>query len=195
MSMAGEIPWGELARTWQSGPAVIDHSAIRRVADRQTMQMRISVVGEVALSLAAVVLIWWIGVERGAAALGWAIAAGLHTAVVWAFSIWNRIGIWRPLGRATVDYLRLTQERCRRQRRSATFALWLVGVEVLALMAWLGVLAAEGRAARLSGRWVPAAVVMATAAGWAVWYRARTARRLARLEALDTQLAREGRAA
>lgn len=192
MSTAGETAWHELAKTWRVGPT-IDPSQIRRLADRQTRRMRLVVLAEVAVTLVTAGVVWWVlRVERGAVALGWAVAAGLHAGVVWGFSIWNRIGIWRPLGESTAAYLRLARERLRRQRRSATFTLWLVGIEVAALLAWLRLDADPGRTPRSGWAWFPAAVVTTTAIGWAWWYRVRAVRQLARLGVLESQLIREG---
>lgn len=194
MSMAGEGAWRELAETWRMAPAVGDPGTqIRRIADRQTMVLRLVFVGEVVVTLLTLAVVWWVLVlERGAATIGWAVAAVLHTGIVWTFTLWNRAGIWRPLGETTIDYLRLARERLRRQRRSARFTLWLVGIEVAALVAWLGIESGSDRAPRSAGIWFPAAVVTATAIGWAWWFHGRATAELDRLAMLESQVALEG---
>jgi hypothetical protein len=154
--------------------------------------MRVSLVGEVLVTVTTIAVVWWVlRLERGAATVGWAVAAGLHTVVVWGFSIWNRNGIWRPLGASTRDYFRLAQERLRRQRRSAEFALGLVLVEVAALVAWVGLDSSPERSPRPAWNWLPAVVVTTVTIGWAGWYRRRAVRRLARLRGLEAQLLAE----
>ncbi len=191
MSSALEEDWQELGRTWRAGPAV-DPSPIRRLVDRQTRVLRLAVLGEMAVTVVMVGLVWWVLVERGAVALGWVVAAGLHAVVLGGFTIWNRIGIWRPLGESTAAYLWLAQERSRRQRRSATFVLGLTGIEVAALLAWLVFGAEPDRPTGSGWGWLLVAGVFAMAVGWAWWYRVRAVRQLARLGVLESQLILEG---
>ncbi len=192
MANAGELAWQELGRTWRVGPG-IDPAGIRRLTDRQTRLMQLMVLAEILVTVVTIGVVWWVlRAERGVVVLGWAVAAGLHTAVVWAFALWNRRGIWRPLGESTAAYLRLAQERLRRQRRSAEFALGLVAIEAGALVVWLGLDSTPGRAPRSIWSWLPPALVTASAIGGAAWFRARAVRRLVRLAALESQLLRDG---
>lgn len=192
MSNTGEVVWEEWSAAWRVSPKVDDNvSSLRRAADRQTLMMRVGVGIEIVLTVAVLAVVWWVvTAERGVSLIGWAVAAGLHSVLVWGFTLWNRIGIWKPLGRSTVDYLRLTRERLRRQRRSGTFTLWLVGVEAVALAGWFFL---ERRSElKWSWTWVPAVTVTGSAIVWALWVRRRSDRELARLDRVEAGLAAEG---
>lgn len=175
MTEREELAWREWEAAWRSDhPAEPTFEEIRRSVDRQTRSMRLTLGGEVVATLAMLGLAAWVLLEEpGPARLGWGIAAVLHTAVVWGFVLWNRRGIWSPLGESVIDYLAIARTRLERRRRTAAFVIGLVAVEVVALAAWA---AASGRAAETGGlarlwSWLPAAVVTGIAIVWAVWQR------------------------
>ena len=193
MSATGDAIWSELAETWRATTDLPAAAAtLKRSADRQTRMMRLSLGAEILVTLVTLGLVWWVVTgERGPISLGWVVGAGVHAAIVWGFTLWNRAGIWAPLGRSTVDYLRLTRTRFERQRRAAAFTLWLVGIETAALAGWIAIRSGwTGSGWRLA--WLPGLVVIGSAIGWAIWSgrRARTAR--ARLATIESQLAGDG---
>lgn len=190
MSMAEELGWTELARTWVGNGAdpISAEAAIRRSVDRQSRLLRLIVVGEVVVTVVTVAVVWWVLVtEREVIRVGWVIGVLLHTSVIWVFVLWNRRGIWGPLGQSTAEYLRLAKERLRRQRQSAEFVLGLIGVELVALLVW-AVNGAAGAGPRLGFALVSPGVVSAVAIWWAVRHRARATVALDRLAALERQL-------
>ncbi|MFN0178210.1 MAG: hypothetical protein ACKVZ0_05385 [Gemmatimonadales bacterium] len=190
MNLTEDAGWTELARTWIGGDdaGTSAEAAIRRSVDRQSIQMRLVVVGEVLITAATLAVVWWVlATEREVVRLGWVLGAVLHTAVIWAFVMWNRRGIWGPLSQSTAEYLRLAKERLRRQRQCGDFALGLIGVELLALFLW-SINAAAGAGPRLGIALVPPGAVSGIAIWWAVRYRARAIDRLERLTGLERQL-------
>ena len=193
MSAGGDAIWTELAETWRATtdpPAAA--GTLKQSADRQTQVMRLSLGAEILVTLVTFGLVWWVVTgERGPISLGWVVGAGLHAAIVWGFTLWNRAGIWAPLGRSTVDYLQLTRTRLERQRRAAAFTLWLVGIETAALAGWIVVGSGwTGSGWRLA--WLPGLLVIGSAIGWATWSGRRARTSLARLATIESQLAADG---
>lgn len=194
MKPAEEAAWGDLAATWrtQDQATVGPVEPIRRAVDRQTAMLRLVVVGEVLVTVVAVGVVWWVlAAERQAVRLGWVGAAGLHTAIVWTFVLWNRRGIWKPLGQSTAGYLRLAIERLHRQRLSADFVLGLIGLEFGGLVVWALVRqgatepGAVAQGARMIGA---AAAVSSIAVLWAWRQRAAAINGLVRFAEVDRQL-------
>jgi hypothetical protein len=190
MNMTEDAGWTELAHTWigdgEDAPSA--EAAIRRSVDRQSVQMRWMVVGEVLVTLATVAVVWWVlATEREVVRLGWVLGVVLHTSVIWMFVLWNRRGIWGPLSQSTAEYLRLAKERLRRQRQCGDFVLGLIAVEVMALLLWL-MNGAAGAGPRLGIALVPPGVVSGVAIWWAARHRARAIDSLERLTALERQL-------
>ena len=193
--MTGTIDraWDDWSSVWRAdGPGGIGLAkAVKAAADRETTRIRVAVVAEMLVTVAVLGIVWWVAAaEGGASMLGWAVAAGLHTVVVWAFTLWNRIGVWKPFGRSTIDYIRITRERLERQRRSATFALWLAGAESVLLVGWFGL---ERRAdVRWSWLWIPLILVTGSAIVSAVWAGRRVETALVRLRRVEAGLVGEG---
>ena len=193
MKLADEAAWGDLAVTWRTqDQATLPVESVRRAVDRQTAMLRLVVVTEVLVTLAVIGVVWWVlAAERQAVRLGWVVAAVLHTAIVWTFVLWNRRGIWRPLGQSTAGYLRLAIERLHRQRLSADFVLGLVGLELGGLVVWALVRpgAAEagpvGQEVRMIGA---AGAVSSIAVLWAWRQRAAAISGLTRFAEVDRQL-------
>ena len=185
MTSVSDYEWNQLARTWTDAGDRAETEWIRERVRRKTRALRWVVASEVAITFAVVLMLVAMsqttpsshGLVIGAATLG-------HTAICWGFAIWNRAGIWRPLGESTRDYLVLARERCRRERRSARFVIALVAVETLAMTAWA---ATSDRPAAPQGLlptwWLSPTLVIGGAIGWALWAERRARRELARLDA------------
>jgi hypothetical protein len=181
--MTDSPPWILLEDAWRAQPTAGPNLAeLRRRVDRQTSWLRWLSRLEVGVT---VVLTGWAAlVARSlpeSQRWGWLAAVLLHTAVVVAFTAWNRRGIWRPLGNSTREYLSLALERCRRRRRTAGFLVALLGVEAVGLLVWLASRAEGFRRPVLSA--VVVAAMLVTAA-ISVWFRRRWGEELARLEEL-----------
>lgn len=187
MTGPAEAWFEDWAKVWRTGglPEGVE-ADVRRSADRRTRAMRLWLGAEVVVTAATLGAVGTVVTARGGViSLGWAVAAAIHTGVVWGFTIWNRRGTWLPLGESTVEYLRLTRLRVEGRRRAAVFTLWLVGFEVAALG---GLAAARWPTPGGPRAWLSAAAVTSAAIGWAIWSRRRARAALSRLARLEAQL-------
>ena len=164
--------WNAWGVEWRGIEPALEDGSLRQIVERASRRMRRVVVLEVLVTVVmlglTVVAVTWEIRDRV-----WLLLALLHSAVVWAFALWNRRGTWVPLGVSTRDYLALAIVRCRRGIRSARFAAILVAVELAAVAVFLV------RAGRPRGVVTLALIVVATWLG-AGAYEAHTRRRLAR---------------
>jgi len=147
--------------------------------------MRVVLGSEVLVTVAVLSWVAYVVAERPTAAMiGWGIAAVLHSALVWVFTLWNRRGIWAPLGESTRAYLALAFERANRDRRAAKFVIWLVILEVVAVAT---VVAWAPRPVS-AGSWLLPAAVVLSALGWAIRRLLRCGRELADLRSVAREL-------
>ena len=140
MTSISDREWSHLAETWRE---VADHGAerwIRALVVRQTRLLRWLVAAEVGVTIVFLTPVV-VAVARNPTSemIWWGVAVLVHSALVWGFTLKNRAGVWRPFGESTREYLALAQERARRDRLSARFAIGLVVVESIALGIWLAV--------------------------------------------------------
>lgn len=189
MTNGDDAVWTLWTALWRSGVdrPPLDVQSVRERVDRDSVRLRLTLLLEIAVTLAVMVPVALLASRPGVLATGWAVAAAAHTLVVWLFSLWNRRRIWRPLGDTPAVYLALLRQRLVRRREAARFTLGLVGAEVAALAAvaaWPK--AGPGPSAAV---WVAAAAVTGGAMAWAVGSHRRAVRELARLDRLERELA------
>lgn len=101
-------------------------------------------------------------------------------AVAFAFTFWNRRGVWWPAAESTRTFVEFSAERCRRKLRALRFCPWLLAAELIFLVPW-AVWALLSRAAPLQDwlaafGWMALSVVIVLWGG--AWYRRRTLREL-----------------
>ncbi len=188
MTAIQERDWEGLARQWREPDHRPDVRWVHAAVDRHTRGLRWLAAVEGLVTVAGLAFATAVIVSnRTTAAAGLGLAAILHTVFVAGFSFWNRLGVWRPLGESTHEYLRVAQERCRRQRRSARFFAGLLVVEAAALVAWL-----LGSDVELpSGGWrVGLVAVFGGAIGWSIGQEWAAKRRLLQLAGIAAGLAR-----
>lgn len=189
MTSTSDFEWTVLTRAWSQVGSEGAAEAIRQRVIRQTRLLQVVLIGEIVLTvsiLAAVAVV--VASHRTATALGLGAAALGHSALIWAFTIWNRRGTWRPLAESTRAYLQLARERCLRERRSALFVIWLVAVEALALLAWVWSGDRPGLGAAPVLQWASPVAAFSGAIGWAIWLDARARTELARVSEIATAL-------
>lgn len=190
MTTIPDREWEGLGATWREPSVTVDVGWVRAIVDRQTRWLRVVVAVETLITAAALVAAIGIGLSaRTATALGWGVAAVVHTVLVAGFTVWNRSGIWRPLGASTREYLALARERCLRQQRSARFMAGLVFAEAVGFTIW-----AVGADAELPrGAWrFGLALVTGGALAWSFWYDRAAARRIVRLGGIERALSPAG---
>ncbi|MCC7134758.1 MAG: hypothetical protein IT352_19015 [Gemmatimonadales bacterium] len=194
MNAVRDLEWERLARTWgQVQEEPVDAAWVADLVRRQTRRLSLGVAIEVIVTVGILGgLAWWVVATGTRAAMALGAAAVAHSAAVWAFSVWNRAGVWRPLGETTLAYLALAKERCRRERRAARFVLGLLAVEAIPIIWWV---MRDDRLADREG-WLTAFLVPGAVVVFAVAWAIRTevqARRLAtRLAQVDRVLALNG---
>ncbi len=79
------------------------------------------------------------GVELVLWVNAWTLAA-----VVMIYALWNRRGLWRPLGESTPRFLEQWRERCRRGLRTVSFVRAVVAFEI-AFLTTLLIVSGKGR--------------------------------------------------
>jgi hypothetical protein len=177
--VSGPGAWDDLAATWRGLDAGAGTARqLRARIDRDTRRLRWRRGAEVLVTAVVVGAFLPRVADLPAGERGWWVAlVAAHVALVWGFAVWNRRGLWAPLGAATTDYLRLARLRLVRTRRAAGFVAGLIGVEAGLV---LGLLALRERPVSGAAVAILAAFVLVAAA--AAWYRARLRHDLARLE-------------
>ncbi len=189
MTAIRDPEWEALSSAWRAPLDPVDAGWVRDLVDRHTRRLRLVVAVEVLITVAALAVSVVLMVSERMAAVGWGLAALIHTLVVTGFTTWNRIGAWRPLGEATREYLRLARDRCIRQRRAALVLGGLVVVEAAALVTWA--LRTETELPRAGWQ-----LVFGLGVGcplvWSIWSGTTAGRRLARLDRIEQALARVG---
>lgn len=169
-----------LATLWKSdeAPRPVTVDDLRAELTRRRWRMVGVVIGEVALTVALVVLTLTVFTGDGpttARALGSLGLLWLTWLVAAAFATWNRWGRWRASTESAESYVALLEERARRRRRVADFVLGLVAVQLVVFVA-LGEVHSLG------------VVIIALYATWAIWYRSRASRELATIRGIAAQL-------
>jgi hypothetical protein len=184
--------WDTLSVRWRAqlaeAPLAID--GLRRTVHRRHRELLALVSGEVALTavvLGAVVRLLRGGFNRTSIMTTTLVL--LVTVVVWAFTIWNRRGIWRPLSETTTEYLRLSRQRIAAGRRTVIFVRASASVYTVAYGTWF-----VSRVSRHSLDsdeqviWLIAAAYCSLLVAWSVWYARRLTRELERIESMERSL-------
>jgi hypothetical protein len=171
-------------------------AAIRDRVRRRSRRLVLLTAGERLLAAAAIVFLW-----RFARALGTPLDLFTLTAfaalaeLAFAFSLWNRRGVWRPSAESTAAYLALERERCRRSRRSIQAGWVLLAVEVALFVPWIAHRLHAGARAPGLARYLAAYGYLAAVAGATAIVLLALARRRAReereLEAIQVSLEEE----
>jgi len=174
--------WNALAAAWQKRDEQMaaDPRSLRVKVQRETTIMRRGLIVEVAFSLAVVAAtVWGLVGEHGPRTLLIAVDSWAVIAIVWAFALWGRRGLWAPSAESTEAYLVLSRRRAALRLRTAWLALALVIAQLLV-----------ARAAS-----VPSSLVQWTfSAGWiawAVWLRHKATGECRRLDALLADYSRK----
>ena len=192
--------WQGLMDDWQEaepGPAPLpakEVERIRRQARRRSYGLILLGLGEVFGSLALVAWLFQDLPERhGPVEIVALVAILFFLAVAFAFTFWNRRGVWWPAAESTRTFVEFSAERCRRKLRALRFCPWLLAAELAFLVPW-SIWALLARAAPLDHwwaafGWMALSVVVVFWGG--AWYRRRTLRELAGWEELLGSLADE----
>ena len=192
-----EPSWDEIAATWQqeSAPVPDVRAAVRGRARANTIRLWLIVAGELLLTLAVVALTsWMLAAEPDAITVLWLVWVWLAWAVAARFAFRNRRGVWQAAGEATLDYLRLGEERARRKLNTARFTIRLVIAQTPLLALLVGWRLGDGAASigDLAPRILLFALVCLVYLVWATWFRRRAEAELSGYRQLGDELALNG---
>ena len=181
-----EIPsWESLGETWKTGgdyPSIVP-AIVRERVESATRRMGWWLAAEVSFTLVALGVSGWILTVR-ASTDGLLIASDIWivTAIVWAFALVSRRGLWRPLSATTEAYLTLARARVIRRIWNVAFATALLVVQT-GIMSFVGgsqPVDPLSRLARLLG--------LAAWTAWVVWEWRRATKELRHLDRLRAEL-------
>jgi hypothetical protein len=179
--------WAPLTALWQAREEQppVDPQALRAHVDAESRRMRWWVVVEVCLTIAVLGVTTWNLVRHpGVRALLMAADVGAVLAIVWAFALWGRRGIWRPSADSTEAYLVLARRRARLRLQTTWLALSL-------LVAQLAIVRLAPPSSPGATDWSLRAAATAAWLAWALWARRRALADIRRLDGITAELARQ----
>lgn len=174
-----DVEWQQLRQVWSEPDPGTDARivSLHRAVSGQARMLRLTVAGELALTVVAVVGLAWVWHRVPGPRTAVITAAALvHTAIVWGWALWNRSGHWKPVADTLRDAVRVRRAHYRRRLATYRFVLWLSAIEGALLALVL---------AMTSVNPVPILLTLLFLAGAVAW-TVRDGKRLRReLEALD----------
>ncbi len=193
--MNPETTWQAVGITWRTD----EHRALtmsERVAQRvhrQSRRLRLILAGEIALTIVMLVMSFTIVARYNAAGtLRVGAMVLLYTAAVWAFTLWNRRGVWRPYGETTAEFVELLRVRAHRRIRSARFTQVVIGVAVILVGREVEAVWRAGSASTWErGVWTAFAVYSVGMVAWSIWYELKARREVRELADFQRQLRAE----
>lgn len=190
-----DIGWAAASVTWRTGEhqsATLTEQLARRVR-RQSDSLRLILAGEIVLTLVILVVSGAAIIRNaGAGALRVGAMVVLYTAAVWAFTLWNRRGIWAPYGETTADFVALLRVRAQRRIRTAWFSQIVITVAALLLSREMQAAWRAGEVSLVDWVWIYFGVYTAAVIVWSVWYRRQARREMRELDALLRDLTPTG---
>jgi hypothetical protein len=135
-----DVELQQLREVWNEPDRETDGriAALHRAVAGQALRLRLTLAAEVALtvvSLVTLVLVW----RRvpGTRTMLIIAAALLHTAVIWAYAVWNRRGQWNPVAVTVRDAVQVRRAHYRRRLAAYRFVVWLAAIEGVLLLGLL----------------------------------------------------------
>lgn len=190
-----ETTWQALGVTWRTD----EHRALplaQRVAERvhtQSKRLRLILASEIAITIVMLAASFAIVARyntAGTVRVGAMVL--LYTAAVWAFTLWNRRGVWRPYGETTADFVQLLRVRAQRRIRSARFSQLVIGLAIILVGREVEAVWRAGSASVWErGVWLVFAVYSVVVIGWSIWYERGARREVRELAEFERQLGAE----
>lgn len=170
--------WDQIAAAWQQESASVPdlHAAVRARARSNTIRLWLIAATELLLTSAIVALtVWKLASDLDAITVPWLAWIWLTWAMTAGFAFRNRRGVWQTAGEATLDYIRLGEERARRKVNTARFTVRVVIAQACALALLVGwrLRVQASSLNDLAPRILLFALVCLAYMGWAVWFRRR----------------------
>ncbi|NJL28566.1 MAG: hypothetical protein HC897_12105 [Thermoanaerobaculia bacterium] len=140
MSSENDREWRELTDAWQTGeagpPAGLSELHVK--VRRQSRLLVSLAIGEVLFTLALMAfLIHRTRLDPEPSLVVATVLVGVFVAVTFAFTTWNRRGLWRAETASTIAHAELMRKRCLGRLRTVRFSYALLAAECLFLTAWL----------------------------------------------------------
>ncbi|HJU74553.1 MAG TPA: hypothetical protein VJ717_12465 [Gemmatimonadaceae bacterium] len=191
MSNELEASWEHLGALWRTDehPVVPLSQRLANRVRRQSDRLRVIVVGEIVLTLAMLVGSGAVIVRNGGAS---AVRSGatvlLYTGAIWAFTLWNRRGLWSPYAESTADFIALLRVRAQRRVRTAWFCLVVISLATIVVFRVLGTTWRVGAATPVDWIWIAWAAYSALLVVWSLWYWYRARQEIRELDAIASEL-------
>ena len=140
--MTTDREWESLAATWSAASPDVPAAPLRALVKQQRGRMFVSLACDIFGVLAFVALSYEVvrdGIEPWEKL--WLITLWPFLFLAAGIAIWSRRGLWAPLGDSTAEYVRITKERCLRQRKMVRLVVAMAVLEiatVVAQLAWWG---------------------------------------------------------
>ncbi len=190
--MNREATWQAVGVTWRTDEHRTS-TITARLADRvqrQSDRLRVIVAGEIALTLAILVCSGAVIVRNaGASAVRIGAMVLLYSAAIWAFTLWNRRGVWSPYGQTTADFIALLRVRAQRRMRTAWFCLMVISLAVILVFREIEVAWRAGNVSLVDSVWIAMGAYSLCVVLWSIWYRRQARREIRELDALARDLA------
>ena len=101
-------------------------AALHRAVAGQALRLRLTLAAEIALTVVSLVTLYVVWHRVPSTRTAVIIAATLlHTAVIWAYAVWNRRGQWNPVAVTLRDAVQVRRAHYRRRLAAYRFVLWL----------------------------------------------------------------------
>jgi hypothetical protein len=163
-----DVEWQQLRQVWNEPDPGTDARivSLHRAVSGQARMLRLTVAGEIALTVAAVLSLAYVWVRVPGPRTAAIIAAALvHTAVIWGYAIWNRSGHWKPVADTLRQAVAVRRAHYRRRLAAYQFVLWLAAIEG-ALLALVLVMTRPN-----PGPILLTLLFLAGAVAWTIWDR------------------------
>jgi hypothetical protein len=137
-----DVELQQLREVWNAPDRESDArvAALHRAVGGQALRLRLTLAGEIALTAVSLVTLYIVWRRVPGTRTHLIIAAALiHTAVIWAYAVWNRRGQWNPVAVTLRDAVMVRRAHYRRRLAAYRFVVWLAAIEailLLVLLAW-----------------------------------------------------------
>lgn len=189
MSSDLDAGWEAAGVTWRTDEHQNTMLQLARRVRIQSDQLQLILAGEVVLTLlmlgasGAVIMR-----QGGAGALRVGAMVLLYTAAIWAFTLWNRRGVWAPYGETTLDFLALLRVRAQRRIQSAWFSQIVICLAMVVMAREIAAAWREGEVRSVDWVWIGLSAYSVAVIVWGVWTWRRARREIRDLDALEQGL-------
>lgn len=187
--------WQAIGAIWRTDEHRANTMAERLAqrVQRQSDMLQIILAGEIVLTIAILVASGAVIVRNaGASALRIGAMVLLYTAAIWAFTLWNRRGIWSPYGETTADFVALLRVRAQRRIRTAWFCIMVISVATIIVTREIANAWRAGQVTVADKVWIGFAAYSLGVVVWSVLYRWRARREIRELDAIARELSNTG---